>query len=170
MTPREQIAEILERAGKATKPPWVWWTSNSWKRLKRDAAGVTITVIEPYVCSDGHPDLTITNEDMEFIANARLDIPALAQIAEDALDKAWRHEREIEIRKQAMSRYGPCGDHGGKALPKDGCQMCRAEKAEAGAERLAAALEKIASGDGVYGAQAHEYKQIARAALQSGDI
>lgn len=28
-----------------------------------------------------------------------------------------------------------------------------------------AALEKIAVGDGVYGAQAHEYKQIARAAL-----
>jgi hypothetical protein len=27
------------------------------------------------------------------------------------------------------------------------------------------ALEKIANGDGVYGAQAHEYKQIARAAL-----
>ena len=35
---------------------------------------------------------------------------------------------------------------------------------------LEAALEKIANGEGVYGAQAHEYKQIARAALQPGDV
>lgn len=31
---------------------------------------------------------------------------------------------------------------------------------------LVEALRKIASGDGVYGAQAHEYKEIARAALR----
>lgn len=34
------------------------------------------------------------------------------------------------------------------------------------AERFRPALEKIANGDGVYGAQAHEYKQIARTALE----
>lgn len=33
------------------------------------------------------------------------------------------------------------------------------------ADGLREALERIAAGDGVYGAQAHEYKQIARAAL-----
>jgi hypothetical protein len=33
-------------------------------------------------------------------------------------------------------------------------------------DRLAEALRKIATGDGVYGMQAHEYKQIARAALK----
>ena len=32
-------------------------------------------------------------------------------------------------------------------------------------ERLFGALQKIANGDGVYGAQAHEYKQTARAAI-----
>ncbi len=32
------------------------------------------------------------------------------------------------------------------------------------------ALERIAIGDGVYGAQAHEYKQIARAALKFGEV
>ena len=32
-------------------------------------------------------------------------------------------------------------------------------------KRLRAALTEIATGDGVYGAQAHEYKQIARRAL-----
>ena len=34
---------------------------------------------------------------------------------------------------------------------------------------LVEALEKIANGDGVYGAQAHEYKQIARAALAQAE-
>lgn len=33
------------------------------------------------------------------------------------------------------------------------------------ADGMREALERIAAGDGVYGAQAHEYKQIARAAL-----
>ena len=33
------------------------------------------------------------------------------------------------------------------------------------ADQMREALERIAAGDGVYGAQAHEYKQIARAAL-----
>lgn len=36
---------------------------------------------------------------------------------------------------------------------------------EAERDRYREALQKIASGDGIYGAQAGEYKQIARAAL-----
>ncbi len=36
-------------------------------------------------------------------------------------------------------------------------------------ERLREALEQIATGDGVYGQQAHEYKKIARAALATPD-
>lgn len=36
-------------------------------------------------------------------------------------------------------------------------------------ERYRKALEEIARGEGVYGAQAHEYKQIARAALGGGE-
>lgn len=43
--------------------------------------------------------------------------------------------------------------------------LMRAAAAEL--ERLQAALTQIAAGEGVYGAQAHEYKQIARSALGS---
>lgn len=47
-----------------TPGPWIWWTSNSWKRLKRDDGRTTQNVLEPYVCKDGHPDLEIKESDM----------------------------------------------------------------------------------------------------------
>lgn len=53
-----------------TPGPWKWWTSNSWKRLKRDDVGIIQNVLEPYVCSDGHPDLSVSDEDMALIAAA----------------------------------------------------------------------------------------------------
>jgi hypothetical protein len=53
-----------------TAGPWKWWTSNSWRRLKRDDPRSTRGVAEPYVCKDGHPDLSISQEDMALIALA----------------------------------------------------------------------------------------------------
>lgn len=70
---------------KATRGPWKWWTSNSWKRLMGpdvSATGLPMTrtpsVLEPYVSrADGHPDLHISFEDMEFITMARDALPIL---------------------------------------------------------------------------------------------
>lgn len=45
----------------------------------------------------------------------------------------------------------------------------RHDLAQAEIDRLREALRKIANGEGVYGQQAHEYKQIARAALENSD-
>ena len=45
----------------------------------------------------------------------------------------------------------------------------RAAELEAENKGLRAALEKISNGEGRYGAQAFEYKQIARAALKGGE-
>ncbi len=53
-----------------TPGPWVWHTSNSWKRLKRDDRDILQSVMEPYVCSDGHPDCIISEGDMRLIASA----------------------------------------------------------------------------------------------------
>lgn len=55
---------------KWTPGPWKWWTSNSWRRLKRDACGVTQSVLEPYVCKDGHPDCSVSDADMDLMAAA----------------------------------------------------------------------------------------------------
>jgi hypothetical protein len=62
---RDAEREIAEAA---TKGPWTWWTSNSWRRLKRDDRGISQNVAEPFVARDGHPDLDIKQEDMAFIA------------------------------------------------------------------------------------------------------
>ena len=55
---------------KWTPGPWKWRTSNSWRRLKRDDRGISQSVLEPYVCSGGQPDISISDEDMHLIAAA----------------------------------------------------------------------------------------------------
>ncbi len=57
-------------SGEHTPGPWRWWTSNSWRRLKHDDRGITQNVLEPYVCRDGHPDLSVSAADMALIAAA----------------------------------------------------------------------------------------------------
>lgn len=51
-----------------TPGPWIWHTSNSWKRLKRDDRTST-NVLEPFVhWRDQHPDCTVDEADMALIA------------------------------------------------------------------------------------------------------
>lgn len=64
------MTDLKKLAEAATPGPWKWWTSNSWKRLKRDHYGNHENVLEPIVCSDKHPDLIILDVDMEYIAAA----------------------------------------------------------------------------------------------------
>lgn len=74
-----------ETSGRAWTPgPWKWWTSNSWRRLKRDDRGITQNVLEPYVCRDGCPDLSVSDADMALIAAA----PELFEALEAVLDCA----------------------------------------------------------------------------------
>jgi hypothetical protein len=65
---------------KHTPGPWLWWTSNSWKRLKRDAQGITENVLEPYVCRDGQPDVACSEADMRLIAAAPDLLDALEKV------------------------------------------------------------------------------------------
>lgn len=55
-----------------TPGKWVWWTSNSWRRLRsEDGRMTTRDVLTPCVSrSDGHPDLIVSEEDMALIAAA----------------------------------------------------------------------------------------------------
>lgn len=63
-----------------TRGPWKWWTSNSFKRLKSDdGCGHTCSVLEPYVSSDGHPDIVVNEQDMALIAAA----PFLLKVLKD---------------------------------------------------------------------------------------
>lgn len=75
--PTEAIERLEELAKAATPGPWEWFTSCSWKRLKHNSRGLTLNVAEPFVASDGHPDMTISRDDMAFIAAAREGVPML---------------------------------------------------------------------------------------------
>jgi hypothetical protein len=54
---------------KHTPGQWVWHTSNSWKRLVHERMnGDMRQVLYPYVRSDGHPDVNVSDADMRVIA------------------------------------------------------------------------------------------------------
>jgi hypothetical protein len=63
-----------------TPGPWKWWTSNSWRRLRRDDFGIAQTVLEPCVATDGHPDVTVSEADMALIAAAPELLAALQSL------------------------------------------------------------------------------------------
>lgn len=80
-----------------TPGPWKWWTSNSWRRLKRDDRGITQSVLEPFVNrSDRHPDLDGSEEDMAHIARCDPDrIRAL-------LNRLDASERQVKALREAV--------------------------------------------------------------------
>lgn len=68
-------AEAMSRATKATEGPWLWWTSNSMRRLSARGDGdVAYGTVHPH---DGVPDICISEEDMLFTQHARTDVPVL---------------------------------------------------------------------------------------------
>ena len=77
--------------------------------------------------------------------------------------EAW-HLRTYHM--PATQHYTGTG-YGGEAADRWQAWQAATAAATQRAERLEAALREIAVGDGYYGAQAREYKDIARAALRS---
>lgn len=63
---------------KWTPGPWQWWTSCSWRRLHGPANKAGCWVLNPTVQSDGQPDITVSEADMNLIAAA----PALYEALE----------------------------------------------------------------------------------------
>ena len=54
-----------------TPGKWVWWTSNSWRRLRSEDGRTTRDVLMPYASwADLHPDIAVSEEDMALIAAA----------------------------------------------------------------------------------------------------
>lgn len=78
---------------KFTPSKWVWWTSNSWRRLRSDDGRTTREVLTPYASrSDGHPDIIVTEEDMALIAEAPNLYAAL--------------EAQVEVSRRMMVKAG----------------------------------------------------------------
>lgn len=80
-----------------TPAPWVWWTSNSWKRLRASQRGVDTNVLYPAVLADGQPTIDVSDEDMALIAAAPDLLARLKQtrewIAAIGDDTDWKHDQ-----------------------------------------------------------------------------
>ena len=94
-----------------TPGPWKWWTSNSWRRLKRGDPRNDQNVLYPFVARDGHPDLSVNEADMALIAAAP-DVYKALVAAEDHLketlsDPKWHPIGKCPVLEQvqcALSR------------------------------------------------------------------
>ena len=80
------------------------------------------------------------------------------QLQEDSVACRFLNRRIAELTEE----YVPYAIAAIKALGAEPMDISALQRE---ADGMREALERIAAGDGVYGAQAHEYKQIARAAL-----
>lgn len=86
--------EARVRAEAATKGPWRWWTSCSYRRLSSDATGKDGDVLRGDIQRhDGHPDVVCSDADRALIAHAREDVPDFATALERVLGPDL--EREV---------------------------------------------------------------------------
>lgn len=91
------------------------------------------------------------------------EIVEACAVAAEAQDRVGREWVRDSLWDQVLKRAGANVRTAGAAIvARLGPSVYIASGREA---QLAAALEKIAGGDGYYGSQAREYKNIARAAL-----
>jgi hypothetical protein len=86
----DPIANLEALHAAATSGPWYWSTSNSWRRLSAEHRdGGVLCPVRSH--GDGHPDLSVREEDMELIVAMRNSLPAIlralkaAEFARDRL-------------------------------------------------------------------------------------
>lgn len=103
-------ADALERAEKATPPPWLHYDSTRWD--DRRACGYDSRGHDrgaPYYCTGPSVDSdSQASVDARFIAHARADVPALAAALRDAVDdiRRLREENERLTRERDKPRSG----------------------------------------------------------------
>lgn len=118
---QQAVEEIEARASAATPGPWAVWDSCSWRRIGTVEPYADGNVICPITQNDGHPDLLAKREDLEFVAHAREDIPALCATvkhlrAENERLKHLEQERIFAVRFLVKQGYERCAE------PEHGCE------------------------------------------------
>jgi len=101
-----------KRCEAATEAPWEVHDSCSWRRIgtpSHDGA-----ILRPTNDRDGHPNLNASNDDLDFMAHARTDLPA----ALDLLDRIDEVRDDLERRAAACDKLAADAfwDWGGEAL------------------------------------------------------
>lgn len=71
-------AEAMEDDERMPEAPWEVWTSNSFRRIKgpNTADGGVLSAL---ICRDGHPDLSMSGDNLKRLARTRNNLRALAE-------------------------------------------------------------------------------------------
>ena len=107
------ITKVKAALEGAAPRPWVWWTSNSWRRLKVGGIGRNggDNVLEPYVAPDGYPDCVVSKEDMDLIALAPDMARAIIVAEQTAGNSDWLAARIREFDGSNEKGAGVIGEH-----------------------------------------------------------
>jgi len=87
------IKKLRELCEKATPGPWEWQYSEKWGT---SVFNDTLGVITAYTNERGNPDITIAEEDLEFIAAARTALPEI-------LDEVERLRKEVRLLNERIN-------------------------------------------------------------------
>ena len=84
--------------------PWKWWTSCSYRRLSSVPSGADGDVLHGVVQRNGHPDVYCSAADRAFIAESRMLVPGLVDIALRESSRADAAEQKLAQAKAQIER------------------------------------------------------------------
>lgn len=118
--PIEQLIEEVDAYCQAATPgEWAIWDSNSWRRIGTREPYADGNVICPIVQSDRQPDLLARREDLEFVINAKRDLPRLSRELRERMNNVEPDVCEFcDSPVPLDGEFCVCGPCYNKALPK----------------------------------------------------
>ena len=94
----DELDDIERYDARATAGPWLWWTSNSMRRLSSVPSGKAGDVAHARIASDGVPDISIREEDMALIEAYRKAAPRMAR----ELRRLYERERVLRVEAEQL--------------------------------------------------------------------
>jgi hypothetical protein len=98
---KDKLDKLIRNCKNSTPGPWALATSNSWRRYvdKMDKP-----ILTPVVAPDGHPDLSASQFDLEFVEQAsRYHQAALEALRELWQQSEWSDEGHVRVHGELPS-------------------------------------------------------------------
>lgn len=105
----DEDKKLIDHATAVTSPatpgPWLWWTSCSYRRLSSVPSGADGDVLHGVVQRhDNHPDVHCSEADRAFIAESRMLVPGLVDLALRESGRADAAEQKLAQAKDQIER------------------------------------------------------------------
>ena len=105
----DEDKKLIDHATAVTSPatpgPWLWWTSCSYRRLSSVPSGADGDVLHGVVHRhDNHPDVHCSEADRSFIAESRMLVPGLIDLALRESGRADAAEQKLAQAKTLIER------------------------------------------------------------------